>query len=427
MQPSMFQGMNVSGIPFVGSDVGGFTGGPSPELYGRWFEVGAFSPFFRSHSQTGSANQEPWAFGNEVLDLARRMLAVRYSLLPYWYESFALSSATGAPLVRPLWFDYPSDAEAQKHEDEFFVGPSILVAPALAANVTQRAVYLPAGVFYDFYTGATYTGPTTVTLAAPLGRIPVLVKGGSVVPEQQVVDYVGEVPDVPRHFDVYPGAPGTSSTTAFYEDDGESMAYASGASASTSMALSVTASGLTLDIGARGMGYAPPAPRSVDVRVHGVPSQPSSVTLNGAPVAGATWSVGSRTLTIPVADFTAAQSIAVGYDATSLAPPRQVTLAITAALPASTPAGSTVYLASSAQGWTPNGQSLTTTTTSATGTLSVTEGTLVKYKYTRGAWASVEVSSSCASTDNRAIVAAWNASGTTTVQDTVAAWGDHCP
>jgi alpha-glucosidase len=429
MQPSMFQGMNVSGIPFVGSDVGGFTGGPTPELYGRWFEVGAFSPFFRTHSQTGSANQEPWAFGPEILDLAQRMLAVRYSLLPYWYESFVETSNTGTPLVRPLWFDYPSDAEAQNHEDEYFVGPSILVAPALAASITTRPVYLPAGVFYDFYTGASYTGPATVTLNAPLGRIPVLVKAGSILPEQNVVDYVGEVPDVPRHFDVYPGGPGTSTSLTFHEDDGETMAYATGAASTTQLALDVNATGLTLVIGARSAGYAPPTPQSVDVRVHGVTAQPTAVTLNGANVAGATWSISTRVLTIPIADFTAAQAITVAYPSATLAPPRQVNVAYSVALPSTTPAGSTVYLASSAQAWTPNGMALTTSGSSATGTLVVTEGTLVKYKYTRGAWTSVEGdgTSTCADIANREIVANWNASGTTSVSDTVASWKDECP
>ncbi len=426
MQPSMFQGMNVSGIPFVGSDVGGFTGGPSAELYGRWFEVGAFSPFFRTHSQTGSANQEPWAFGPEILDLAQRMLAVRYALLPYWYESFVATSTTGTPLVRPLWFDYPSDAEAQNHEDEYFVGASILVAPALAAGVATRPVYLPAGVFYDFYTGASYTGPATVTMNAPLGRIPVLVKAGSIVPEQNVVDYVGEVPDVPRHFDVYPGAAGTSTSLTLHEDDGETMEYAKGATSTTALALDVNATGLALTIGARSAGYAPPTPQSVDVRVHGVTAQPTAVTLNGASVAGATWSDSTRVLTIPIADFTAAQSIVVNAPS-DLAQPRQVNVAFNVTLPAKTPANPTVYIASSAVGWTPNGTALTVSGTTATGTITVTEGTLVKYKLTRGAWTSVEGDGACADIGNREIVASWGANGTTSVSDTVGSWKDDCP
>jgi alpha-glucosidase len=425
MQPAMLQGLNVSGVPFVGSDVGGFTGGPSPELYGRWFEVGSFSPFFRSHSETGSANQEPWAFGAEVQDLAARVLAVRYALLPYWYESFVATSTTGAPLMRPLWFEYPADAEAQKHTDEWFVGPSILVAPVTAVNVMSRPVYLPAGVFHDFYTGAAYTGPTTVTLPSPLGRVPILVRGGSVIPEVDVQNYVGEKPDVPRHLDVYPGPAGTSTQATLHEDDGETMAYAQGQQSTTSVTLNVSAQEIDLSIGARTGPYAPTAPKSVDVRVHGVAAQPSAVKVDGAAV-NATWDGGSRVVVVPIADFTKAQAIAIQVD-TTLAPVRTVNLAYDVTLPASTPAGSTIYVASSAGAWQPNGQALAVNGTHATGTLAVPEGTLVKYKVTRGAWSNVEVSASCASIDNRQVVADYGTTGSTSVAITVPAWQDHCP
>jgi alpha-glucosidase len=426
MQPAMLQGLGVSGVPFVGSDVGGFTGSPGAELYGRWFEVGAFSPFFRSHSATGTPNQEPYAFDAETLDLAQRMLAVRYALLPYWYESFVAASETGAPLVRPLWFEYPADAEARKHEDEWFVGPSILVAPVLAANVTSRDVYVPAGVFHDFYTGAAYTGPATVTLPAPLGRVPVLVRAGSVIAESDVESYVGEVPDLPRHFDVYPGPPGTSSTTMITEDDGATMGYARGAQSKARAQLDVDATGLTLVLGARSGGYVPPAARSIDVRVHGVVAQPTTVTVNGAAPASGAWREETRVLTIPIADLGAAQTIRVDYPAGTLAPVRNVGVAFDVAVPASTPAG-TAYVASSAQAWAPNGQVLTVSGAKASGTLTVPEGTLVKYKFTRGDWTNVEVTGACAATDNRALVASWGANGTTPVTATVAAWKDHCP
>jgi alpha-glucosidase len=426
MQPSMFQGLGVSGVPFVGSDVGGFTGSPSAELYGRWFEVGAFSPFFRSHSATGTPNQEPYAFGPEIEDLAQRMLAVRYALLPYWYESFVAASQTGAPLVRPLWFDAPADAEARKHEDEWFVGPSILVAPALAANVTERDVYLPAGVFHDFYTGAAYTGPTTVTLPAPLGRVPVLVRGGSVIAEEDVENYVGEVPDVPRHLDVYPGGPGTRTTAVLTEDDGATMGYARGAQSTTTLKLDVTATGLTLAIGARNGGYAPPAARSIDVRIHGVVDAPSMVTMNGATTLGSVWREADRVVTIPIADFAAAQTIEVAYSAATLAPVRSVAIALDVTVPASTPAGA-VDVAASATKWLPNGQALTVASGKATGTLTVPEGTLVKYKLTRGDWTTVEVDAKCADTPNRGVVAGWGTNGTMPVAATVAAWKDHCP
>ncbi len=421
MAPAMLQGLGVSGVPFVGSDIGGFTGSPSPELYGRWFELGSLSPFFRSHVATGTPDQEPWSFGPEIEDVAQRMLALRYTLLPYWYAAYVEATRTGSPVLRPLWYEFPGDEEAFKHEDEIFIGGSLLAAPVTAAGVTSRAVYIPAGIFQDFYSGAVYTGPATVQMAAPLGRIPLLVRGGSVLPEQDVVAYVGAAPGANRYLDVYPGAVGTMSTTVLYDDDGETMGYTRGASSTTSVRVALAATGLAVKIGARTGGYEPPT-ATTSMCVHGVAQKPSSVTIDGAPVA-ATYDAAGRTLTVPIVDFHAPHELAAAYDATQLASPRQVDVAFTVTLPASTPAGD-VYVASSVGGWLPNGLKLTRSGAMASGTLPVTEGTLVKFKLTRGAWANVEVDAACASVPNRAIVAA---GGGASAILTVAHWTDACP
>src|SRR5687768_1248989 len=105
--------------------------------------MGALSPFFRSHVATGAPDQEPWSFGVEAESVARRMLALRYALLPYWYGAYVVATRTGVPIVRPLWFEFPTDDRALLHDDEFFVGPSLLAAPVVRANVTTRDVYLP--------------------------------------------------------------------------------------------------------------------------------------------------------------------------------------------------------------------------------------------------------------------------------------------
>jgi Ricin-type beta-trefoil lectin domain/Domain of unknown function (DUF5110) len=289
--------------------------------------------------------------------------------------------------------------------------------------VTQLDVYIPSGVFYDFYTGATYTGPTTVTLPAPLGRIPLLVRGGSVLPEIDVQQYVGAIPDVPHHLDVYPGASGTTTQETLHEDDGESLDYASGGQSTVALSLNVSPTGLTLALGARAGGYTPPvAAHSYDVRVHGVGSQPTAVQVNGATV-NATWSDDTRLLVIPIADYTSAQTITVAYPAVSLPQPRQVTLAFNVTLPSSTPAGVTVYVASSVDGWVPNGQALTTSDGVATGTMTVPEGALVWYLMNLGNWATVEVDSSCAPLPDREVIASAN----TTISITVGAWASTCP
>jgi Glycosyl hydrolases family 31/Ricin-type beta-trefoil lectin domain/Domain of unknown function (DUF5110) len=420
----MLQGLGVSGVPFVGSDVGGFNGsGPTPELYGRWFEVGTFSPFFRTHTTTTAPPQEPWDYGPEIQFLAQQMLNLRYSLLSYLYETFVEATTTGAPVMRPLWYGYPADAQAQKYLNEWFFGDSLLVATVLAPLVTQLDVYLPAGVFYDFYTGATYTGPTTMTLPAPLGRIPVLVRGGSVIPEIDVQQYVGAIPDVPHHLDVYPGASGTTTLETLHEDDGESLGYASGKQSTVAVSLNVSPMGLTLSLGARTGGYAPPvAARSHDVRIHGVGTRPTSVQLNGATVS-TTWSEDTRLLVVPIADYTNAQTITVAYPGASLPQPRQVTLSFDVTLPSSTPAGATVYVASSVEGWAPNGQALTTANGVATGTMTVPEGALVWYLMNLGDWSTVEVDAFCAPLPDREVIASAN----TTIAITVGAWASTCP
>jgi alpha-glucosidase len=423
MAPSMLQGMSVSGIAVVGSDIGGFTGSPPAELYGRWFEVGSFSPFFRTHVATNTPDQEPWSFGPEVEDVARRMLAVRYALLPYWYDAYVETTQTGKPLLRPLWFDFASDDEAFKHEDELFIGGSLLVAPVLAANVTQRDVYLPAGVFYDYYSGAAYTGPTPVTMPAPLGRVPMFVRGGSIVPAQDVVPYVGAPSSGKLYLDVFPGAVGTKATTAVYEDDGETLGYTKGDTARTPVTATATGTGLTVDVAARSGSYVSLA-TTIVLRIHGIPAQPTSVSVDGAS-GPATYDVGNRLVTVALGDR-AAHHVVLAYDTSSLPARRQVNLAFSVAIPGDTPAG-TIYVASSAGGWLPNGQALVTSGTTATGTLTVPEGTLVKYKVTRGSWPTVEVDASCASIPNRAVVAEWGTTGTSPVPVTVAHWTDKCP
>ena len=424
MTPAMLAGMSASGVAFVGSDIGGFGGSPAPELYGRWFEVGSFSPFFRSHVATGAPDQEPWSFGPEVESVARRMLTLRYTLLPYWYDVYVAATRGGVPLLRPLWFEFPADDEAARHDDEFFIGPWLLVAPVMAANVTARDVYLPPGTFYDYYTGARYQGPALVKMPAPLGRIPLLVRAGAILPTQDVIDHVGAPSNGKKYLDVFPGIVGSSSPIDLYEDDGETNAYRTGVFATTTASSTMTAEGLSLDIAAP-LGTFKTTATAVIVRVHGVASTPSEVRVDGIAAAVA-YDVGTRVVTMPALSPGTAHTVVVKYDATNPATPRQVNLDLALALPASTPAGD-VYVATSALAWQPDGLRLTRTGNTATGRLTVLEGTLVKLKATRGTWATVEVTATCGELANRELVADYGASGTTSTQLSVAAWVDRCP
>ncbi|MER5380389.1 TIM-barrel domain-containing protein [Streptomyces sp. NPDC002688] len=179
---SLVMGLGLCGVPYSGPDVGGFDGSPSPELYLRWFQLGAYLPLFRTHASLRAGRREPWEFGDEVLKHARVALAERRRLLPYFMTLAHLARRSGAPYVRPLWWGAPEDRALRDCEDAFLLGDSLLVAPVLDHGTERRAVQLPRGRWYDTVTGAAYEGPAQVLVDAPLSRIPVLARAGAVVP-----------------------------------------------------------------------------------------------------------------------------------------------------------------------------------------------------------------------------------------------------
>ncbi|MFC5724273.1 glycoside hydrolase family 31 protein [Streptomyces gamaensis] len=175
-------GLGLCGVPYSGPDIGGFTGSPSPELYLRWFQLGAYLPLFRTHSAISAGRREPWEFGGRVLEHAAAALRERVRLLPYFVTLAHLARRTGAPYARPVWWRSPEDRALRDCEDAFLLGDSLLVAPVLEQGAEQRAVRLPRGRWYDTATRRAYDGPGQVLLDAPLSRVPVLARAGSVVP-----------------------------------------------------------------------------------------------------------------------------------------------------------------------------------------------------------------------------------------------------
>ncbi|WP_328441632.1 glycoside hydrolase family 31 protein [Streptomyces sp. NBC_00444] len=179
---ALVMGLGLCGVPYSGPDVGGFDGSPSPELYLRWFQLGAYLPLFRTHASLRAGRREPWEFGPEVLEHARVALVERRRLLPYFVTLAHLARRTGAPYVRPLWWGAPEDRALRNCEDAFLLGDSLLVAPVLGPGADRRAVQLPRGRWYDTVTEQAYDGPAQVLVDAPLSRIPVLARAGAVVP-----------------------------------------------------------------------------------------------------------------------------------------------------------------------------------------------------------------------------------------------------
>lgn len=151
-------------------------------MYLRWFQLGAYLPLFRTHAAIDAGRREPWEFGPRVLDAAREVLLERERLRPYWVTLAQLARLTGAPYVRPLWWGAPGDRALRECEDAFLLGDALLVAPVLGPGVGERAVRLPAGRWYDTVSGAVHEGPGQVVVEAPLSRVPVLARAGSVIP-----------------------------------------------------------------------------------------------------------------------------------------------------------------------------------------------------------------------------------------------------
>ncbi|GGW51418.1 glycosyl hydrolase [Streptomyces lucensis JCM 4490] len=179
---SLVLNLGLCGVPYSGPDVGGCDGSPSPELYLRWLQLGAYLPLFRTHAGPHAGRGEPWEFGAEVLEHARAALLERRRLLPYFVTLARLARRTGAPYVRPLWWGAPEDRALRDCEDAFLLGDGLLVAPVLDPGAGRRAVRLPRGRWYDTATERSYEGPARVVVDAPLSRIPVFARAGAVLP-----------------------------------------------------------------------------------------------------------------------------------------------------------------------------------------------------------------------------------------------------
>jgi alpha-glucosidase len=179
---SMLLGLGMSGVPYSGSDVGGFSGKPSAELYLRWLQLAAFTPFFRTHSALGTPRREPWAYNEETLLAARACLELRRRLMPYLYTQAWRTSQHGLPLMRPMFWDEPDNQDLWEIEDQFFLGDSLLVAPVVTPGAFERTVVLPPGTWHDFATGQQYGGPGEITLPVALESIPLFIRAGSLLP-----------------------------------------------------------------------------------------------------------------------------------------------------------------------------------------------------------------------------------------------------
>ena len=240
--------LSVSGIPYWTTDIGGFVAANPDdpayrELYLRWFQFGAFSPVFRAHGTRTTNQNEIWSYGPEAQKILTAYDQLRYRLMPYLYSVAWQVTDAGYTLMRPLVMDFRDDARAQNVSDQFLFGPSILVNPVTEPGATARGVYLPQGRWYDFWTGISDQGGRSTSAPAPIDRLPLFVRSGSILPLGPQIEYAAEKPADPLEIRVYRGANGKFT---LYEDEGDSYAYEKGAHATIPLAWDEAAQTLTI-------------------------------------------------------------------------------------------------------------------------------------------------------------------------------------
>ncbi len=237
----------LSGIPFWGTDIGGFvpTQEYTGELFVRWFQFAAFNPLFRSHGrdwrlhlpwgwtkgeigypETPSYHPDPKELDNPAIEpICKKYLELRYQMLPYLYSAVKETCESAMPIIRALWLHYPEDEMAVNCADEYLFGRDLLVAPVVEKAAGSRVLYLPRGGWYDFWTHEPVEGGRTITRNVDLSTIPLYVRAGAIFPMGPVKQYTGEQSDAPLTLSVHPGADGVFS---LYDDDGRTFNYRNG-------------------------------------------------------------------------------------------------------------------------------------------------------------------------------------------------------
>jgi alpha-glucosidase len=222
----MLNSMGLAGIAFCGYDVGGFVGDANPKLFARWISLGAFSPFFRGHSMVNSRDSEPWSFGEEVEEISRNYIKLRYRLMPYLYSAFYEATQTGMPVNRSLAITHPFDAKVYQgnYQHQYYFGASLLIAPVESYKELTK-VYLPEGNWYQLFDDTRVMSGEHIA-ECPVDKLPVFVKGSSILVMNEEAGSNTKQKKELLEIHLYAGE--SDSTFLRYEDDGETFAYEDG-------------------------------------------------------------------------------------------------------------------------------------------------------------------------------------------------------
>ena len=261
-------------IPFTTTDISGYCGDiddypEMAELYVRWVQMGAFNPISRIHHEGNNA-VEPWLFGEDAEKYVKDAISLKYSLLPYIYSYAREAHDTGLPIMRAMFLEYPNDSQTFSTDNQFMFGEELLVAPAVKKNAKKRNVYLPEGEWIDFNDMKTvYDGEQWISVDAPLSRIPMFVRKGSIIPRMPVMDYTRQKAVYPVRFQIFPADEGESAGFSLYEDDGESLGYLRDEFIRTDVSCRSLEKGFEIELGERvGKGYQVPGRRNFIFEVH---------------------------------------------------------------------------------------------------------------------------------------------------------------
>ena len=280
--PVIKAGLNI-GLSGVGNwthCMGGFEHDADPELYIRWCQFGLLSPVAHLFGMDHPGYKEPWNYGEEALEIFKEYTLLRYRLIPYLYSHSFEMYRTGMPLMRALVLEYQEDENVYNIADQYLLGSQMMVCPVTVKGAQTREVYLPEGTWFDYRTGKKYEGKQYVQVLAPLEEIPILVKGGAIIPMQEAMNYIGEKPVDLITLDVFPHG---ASSFSLYDDDGKSLNYQKGEYALTHIACEETAKGVSIQIDAPAGEYGVPE-RSYLLTVH-MDAAPELVSANGEKLA----------------------------------------------------------------------------------------------------------------------------------------------
>lgn len=264
-------------------DTGGFSGHPSPENYARWMEFAAFVPIMRVHGGLDEKRQ-PWIYGPVAEAAARHAIDLRYQLLPYIYSYERLNTEGEVGLIRPLFWQFPSDARAATAEGEWMFGDALLAAPIVTKGATTKTVYLPPGEWFDYSSGHSYSGARSITISVDSRTwkdIPLFVREGSIIATRPVEQHVGEQPVTELTLDIFPAQ--KKATFTAYDDDGDSYDYEKGNYLRQQITAQRAGGQVAVGIGAATGTYASPL-RTYLVRIHAAAHR---VMLNGRPLSQA--------------------------------------------------------------------------------------------------------------------------------------------